>query len=170
MIKIVLSKNFEMHLFSYTINLVTSLFTILPLVVMPLKKEWKLKRKTHTLNLSFHKTSTTNVHPNPSNSSTNPQSPYYSWATPPYQAHQLLLKLITCNMFVYSLSLSYNIPFFLLTTIHLIFFGKLKSSNLTSVHLLFLSNHMAHTPSHMILLFFLATSHKTPPHQKDPFV
>jgi len=128
MIKIVLSKNFEMHLFSYTINLVTSLFTILPLVVMPLKKEWKLKRKTHTLNLSFHKTSTTNVHPNPSNSSTNPQSPYYSWATPPYQAHQLLLKLITCNMFVYSLSLSYNIPFFLLTTIHLIFFAKLKSS------------------------------------------
>jgi hypothetical protein len=32
--------------------------------------------------------------------------------------------------------------------------------------LLFLSNHMAHTPpSNMSLLFFLATSHKTPPHQ-----
>jgi hypothetical protein len=39
MIKIVLSKNFEMQWFSYTINLATSLFTILPLVVMPLKKE-----------------------------------------------------------------------------------------------------------------------------------
>ncbi len=97
------SKNFEMQWFSYTINLVTSLFMILSLVVMPLKKEWKLKRKTHTLNLSLHKTSTTNVHPSPSDSSTNPQIPYHSWATPQYQAHQLLLKLITCNMFVYSL-------------------------------------------------------------------
>jgi hypothetical protein len=63
------------------------------------------------------------------------------------------------------LLLSSNIPFFLLTTIHLIFFAKLKSSNLTSPLLLFLSNHMVSTPSHMILLFFLATSHKTTPHQ-----
>ncbi len=140
----------------YTINLVTSLFMILPLVVMPSKKEWKLKRKTHTLNLSFHKTSTTNVHPNPSDSSTNPQIPYYSWATPQNQTHQLLLKLITCNMFVYSLS--YNIPFFLLTTIHLIFFAKLKSSNLTSPLAFSLQPHGKYSITHD---FTLTSSNKS---------
>jgi len=116
-----------MQWFSYTINLVRHPYLrFCHLLLCRWKKSENSKGK-HTVLISLStKLQVQMCIQNPSNSSTNPQSPYYSWATPQYQAHQLLLKLITCNMFVYSLS--YNIPFFLLTTIHLIFFAKLKSS------------------------------------------
>jgi len=161
MIKIGLSKKFEMQWFFYNINLVTSLFydfstCYYAIEKRDLKKKSENSKGKHTLLISLS------------------IKLQLQMCIQIQAIHQLIVKFLSTNELLLNIklinffsnsllatclfTLSSNIPFFLLTTIHLIFFAKLKSSNLTSPLAFSLQPHGKYSITHD---FTLLSSNKS---------